>query len=84
MPEYLPPCATNQCPTMGDISEIDQRLCKSMGDCIVGAGGAGLLETTICPMAALAIIAPEQEDPHMAEVRSKLGIVGYYEGMELD
>lgn len=87
MSEYQPPCATGNCPDRSNISEIDNvavRLCKSMSDCIISAGGAGVLETTICPMGALAVLGPEQEDPHMAEIRAKLGIVGYYEAMELD
>jgi hypothetical protein len=54
-----------------------------MSACIIGAGGAGLLETTICPMKALPVIGPEQEDEEMAEIRLKLGIVGYFDDESL-
>lgn len=50
-----------------------------MSGCIIGAGGAGLLRAAICPMVAVQAVAPEQEDEAMVEIRSKLGIVGYFE-----
>lgn len=79
MSEYLPPCFSIDCPASYPPSDATQNLCRNMSGCIIGAGGAGLLEATICPMVAVQAVAPEQEDEAMVEIRSKLGIVGYFE-----
>jgi hypothetical protein len=83
MTDYAPPCFGGECPSSYPSSEPTQNLCRNMSACIIGAGGAGLLETTICPMAAIPLIGPEQEDPEMAEIRTKLGIVGYFDNESL-
>ncbi|HUD06496.1 MAG TPA: hypothetical protein VMR34_01285 [Candidatus Saccharimonadales bacterium] len=83
MSEYLPPCFSGKCDRFGDeASDINKRLRQGMAECIIGAGGASLLEVTMCPMDALMKVGPEQTDPDMAEIRSNLGITGYFEGSD--
>jgi hypothetical protein len=86
MSEYLPPCYAGLCDVLSDNpSESTKMLCKGMADCVIGAGGADLLETSKCPMTALMKVGPEdQADPRMAKIRENLGITGFYMGNPLD
>lgn len=79
MAEYKPPCHFGQCPNQEDVGESGQRICDAIARCMIDAGGAGVLEMDMCPTSAVFILGPEQEDSHMAEVRARLGIVGYFE-----
>ena len=82
MSEYIPPCINGTCDFMPSTSESvhSQQLCRDIAKCVVGAGGASLLETTICPFKAMYAVGPEQSDPAMTEIRSGLGITGFFEG----
>lgn len=82
MSEYKPPCIFGKCEKPGSDTEHNQSLCIGMAKCIIGAGGTGILEGTHCPLDALFVIGPEQSDEQMQQIRSSLGIVGYYEGGE--
>lgn len=81
MPEYLPPCFNGECPVTDFSSDSSQKLCLGIAATI---RGAGLVDFKDCPIKTLANLGPVQIDPHLAEVRSKLGIVAYYEATDLD
>lgn len=76
MNQYIPPCGSDFCVSSASDSEASRKICQVIGDGIIRAGGAGLLEVTICPVKALFFVAPEQEDPLMSAIRKKLGIIG--------
>lgn len=70
------------CNRPGSDSEINRELCQGLADAVINAGGEDLFIEAPCPIEFLRIIGPEQTDPHRAEVRSRLGIVGYFEDAE--
>lgn len=83
MTAFTPPCAGEGCPRSPDPGST-RRLCRDMGEIIINAGGAGLLEVNRCPWDALMVVGPEQDNPVVMAVRGKLGITHYSEGNDLD
>ncbi len=85
MTEITPPCFSEACTFNGlRGSEHHRELCNNMFLIIIKAGGAALLETTICPWRAMAELGIESDDPDSTLLRNRLGIVGTFNDSVFD
>lgn len=71
MNTYKPPCAAVECPSK---ARLTQEFCTALGERILDAGGAGLLEIQRCPYDALMSLIPISDSPEANELKSRLGL----------
>ncbi|HEY4963334.1 MAG TPA: hypothetical protein VIH90_01420 [Candidatus Saccharimonadales bacterium] len=76
MSNYRPPCASGN--RLGKCPEtVDTETCQTTLDSIVSWGGASLVETEICPMAAICRVITPVAELGLEQLRSDLGVHDY-------
>ena len=71
MIKYRPPCLEGECPSR---KLLTTEFCTVLGERILGAGGAGLLEIQRCPYDALMTLVDTIGDPDTKDVRRRIDL----------